>query len=106
MRVPNVARQVPPEPPALLPDGMYDAVIERIDEPVQLKSREYVWRVPFILRIDGQLLFTNYPGFPDTVVMIYRNRNHWIGTTVKVKVRTREHEGHKYNDAAIVWEQV
>jgi hypothetical protein len=106
MRVPNVARQVPPEPPVLLPEGEYDAVIERIDEPVRMKTRDYMFRVAFVLRCEGQLLFVNYPGLPDTSILIYRNRKLWIGTTIRVKVRTVQHGEHKYNDTRILWEQV
>jgi len=106
MRVPSVARQVPPEPPKILPEGEYDAVIERVDEPIALKSRMGMFRVPFVLRVEGQLVFVQYSGFADTAVMIYRNRNVWIGTTYKVKIKTVEYEGCQFNDARILWEQV
>lgn len=106
MRVPSVARQVPPEPPMLLPEGEYGAIIEEDREPIALKSREAMWRVPFVLRVEGQLVFVQYSGFMDAAIMIYRNRKHWLGTTVRVKLKIVEYNGSQFNDARILWEQV
>ena len=108
MRVPNVRLNVDDViddvQPLLVHGRVYDAVIERIDEPAPMRSLEYMFRVMFVLNIDGQKLYVNYPGLPPTVSLIYRNRHLWLGSTVKVRIRVvKYHEDFHYH-ADIQWE--
>lgn len=108
MRVPNVRLTVDTieeeEQPLLVHGKVYDGVIERIDEPTPMKSMAYMYRVMFILNVEGQKVYTNYPGLLHTALLIYRNRQLWIGKTVKVRIRVVQYHQENYYDATINWE--
>lgn len=75
-------------PMKIIPEGVYGAEVLSFGEVKQAKSGNY-WYIKVHLQLPAHVGTTYVYGFLPAMVLLYRNRDHFVGQIWKVRVKHR-----------------
>lgn len=84
----------------LVPEGEYEAKFIGYNDPKELVSKPWMFRLPLRLQVQGQLLIHHYFGNLETVLMLQRLEKHHP-KTLKVKVEHRDYNTYIFQEVRV-----